>query len=175
MIKGKLRKILEMAKRAEGNEAEAAVARNLFQELLKKHGLEMSDILDQDRRHFWVSYSLPYEKELIFQIAARVLRVSNIPFLKRKSNTKSIGFNMTPLEWAEFQNYWKTYRKPMVESIKKYIEATFTAFISKHHLTNPDGSDDKELTPEELRRLRLAMEIQRKLENIASPNRQIEE
>lgn len=166
-MKSKLAKIKTMAERGTTHERE--VAKRMLDDLLEKYDLTLDDIQDREERLYWIVYKRPYEKDLIFQIVAHVLKTSTISWTKKKAS-KRVGLRLTPAQYATIRDFWETYRQPLVDEIEKYLANVFSAFVQKHRLFNPDatgGSAKDDLDPD------LIAALIRNMTTIQKPHRQI--
>jgi hypothetical protein len=146
----RLRKIKELADR--GEQGEAIAAKKKLEEGLEKHGLHLSDLdaIKRTKRKFKYFYGA--EKDIIFQIVFKVLRIPTISYSTWK-NKKIMEIELSDIEYIDIKSqvdfHLKQYRKELKAKMK-----TFTsAYIAKHRLFSDvpsDGEPENPLSLEEI-------------------------
>lgn len=141
-ITDKLRKLLALAERGFGGEAENA--RRLLEEQLKKYGLTLEDLLDEGKKKRAFKYRNKDEMKLICHVFLAVLGSKNEEFREATycSSAKRIDIELTDLQFAEISDMVGFYKKQFNKEKKRLMSEMFSAFISKHNLYDCDPSDE---------------------------------
>lgn len=138
-IKGKLRKLLELARQGVGGEKDNA--QSVLDKLLTKHGLTLDD-LDPDIatvEPFEFSFKDELERDLLHQIMHHVLQSSKLSVRVERGNSKRVCIKITRAEKLEIDLAFDIYRK----AFRKEQERLFIAFINKNNLRGP-GLDEED-------------------------------
>ncbi len=132
----KLSKILALAERGIGGEK--TNAQSALKKMLEKHGLSLEDIINKDEEDLTVEkyrYNLKQEKELLFQLYARLKNTSEIKYFEGQGH--HISFKLTPLEHVELKEMFRYFNRLFKEEMSIIV----TAFIHKHELYNQSPTD----------------------------------
>lgn len=173
-IQEKLKKIRALAERGIGGEKETA--QRLYKQLLEKYDLTDADISEKVEKR-WVKYKDELSKKLAIQIFYKVTGSPSY-FVRTDKRYKEIGVECTEFEYAEIMFYYNFYAEHFRDELNIFIRAFFNMnnlFPDKSaRCYSEDKSDDRELTPEELRRLEKMFAMQHGMER-KTPNLMIEE
>lgn len=146
-IEQKLQKLLALAERGEGGEK--SNAERMLKRLLDKHGLNISDLSDEQTDTYWLKYKGPFELRLLSQIIGAV-RPGATKWKNRKKR-QTLGVDTTKQQMLEIGLMFNAYKKALHEE----IEILYIAFIHKNDIfpedQEPERSEEK--TPEERARL----------------------
>lgn len=152
-LRDKLRKVLALAQSGQAGERDAA--RNLLDRLLKEHNLTIDDINsdEQDIRWFKIGKG-PDAKRLMMQIYFMVTGENQTSYWTKKGYPGEIGYMVTKTQAADMETYFSILMPAMKKELAKARDIAFSAFCLKNNIGSGKSSgDDKELTPEEIRRL----------------------
>lgn len=152
-LRDKLRKVLAMAQSGEAGERDAA--RNLLDRLLKENNLTIDDISDdtQDIRWFTIGKG-PDAKKLMMQIYFMVTGENETSYWTSRRCPGEIGYMVTKTQAADMETYFSILMPALKKELTKARDIAFSAFCLKNNVVSGKSSgDDKELTPEEIRRL----------------------
>lgn len=145
-IKARLRKLLELARRGEGGEAETAD--KFLRKLLARHGLTLSDLDDEGtvavRREF--KFKGKDEEQLLTQIFCRILRSGEISAGIYRG---SYVISLTPGQHIEAE----LMVGPLLKDYRKQKKNLLNAFVVANRLFSGQASEDDDgttLSAEEL-------------------------
>lgn len=147
----RMKKLLELARRGVGGEAENA--QRFLERMLASHGMTLADIEADNQRRALArfKYRDSVERNLLVQIFSKVLNTSDFPVFKRKG-AKFIGAELTPAERAEAV----MYHAALAPALKKHLELAYSAFIQKNEVfkdSSDEVSPNKELDEAERQRM----------------------
>ncbi|MEO1819436.1 DUF2786 domain-containing protein [Pseudomonas sp.] len=142
-IQAKLRKLLALAERGVGGEKETA--RRMLETMLKRHGLKLEDLADQQRKIQWFAAKSRFDKKLAAQILAKICNTDNPGVYSSKRNSRLVGVEVTPAEAIEFELHYDVLRKALVE----HFDTAYRAFIQANRLFSSLPSDPDEARPTE--------------------------
>lgn len=133
-LEEKLKKLLTLAER--GIDGEKDNARELLEILLKKHGLTIEDIEQEDRYMFMFGYEGETQKQLLGQVISKVLELEaeDMDRIREKADQNALGAEMTRGQMVEVDFVFRVYREAMQEELKLFL----LAFVSRHGLV-PKG------------------------------------
>lgn len=148
----RLRKLLELARRGVGGEAETA--ERFLKKMLARHGLTMADIDGEDQRRelHWFKFKNDYERRLLFSTVAMVLDEPEISYRKALRG-REVGFELTRFELADMVLHFEVYKR----EIGKHMERAFIAFVCANDIGSRKSSgagEKKPMDPAELALLR---------------------
>ena len=148
-IESRLRKLLSLAERGVGGEKDNAS--RMLTLLLRKHGLDISDILEDKVETCWFKYKGNIEKRLLSQIFCAVANDADRWTSRKKRET--LGIDVTNQQMLEIRLMFACYKK----SLNDDIEILFSAFIHKNDIFSPKENIEPESqeprTPEEKARI----------------------
>jgi hypothetical protein len=168
-IHEKLRKLLVLAQQGVGGERDNAQA--LLEALMAKHGVCLSDLLEETRTMQWFKPAQGiYEKHLLHQVIGAVVGKCSMWSDKRKGKSRLVGVEVTKAERLEIDLRYPVYLKAM----KAEMKICYSAFVQKNQIFHSDSSpaDLSDVDLKELERILMAMrgmekvEIQRTLTNL---------
>ena len=141
-ITDKLKKLLALAERGCGGEAENA--RRLLEEHLRKYGMTLEDICENNISRRTFKYRNKEERTIIIQVFLSVLGSKSEAFngSTYSASKKTIYIDLTDLEYAEISD----------------MVAFFKSQFNKHNIfdctpNDDDKASDKEIDLEELMRI----------------------
>jgi len=174
-IQEKLKKIKELSERGVGGEKETA--KQMYEKLLLKYGMDDSEICDVVR-HRYVKYKDELSKRLVAQIYYKVTGCSSYSIMRDK-RIKQIAFDCTDFEFDEIMFYYNFYIKHLREELDVFIRAFFNVNSifpnsSARCYTDDNEDDDHELTAEELARLEKMFAMAKGMEK-KTPLKQLED
>lgn len=151
-LEEKLRKLLILSERGiDGEKDNAAV---LLERLLKKHGLELSDISDEEISRYWFKYKGAWHERLLTQVILKVAG-REVKMWESKMKRSKIGADVTKAQMLEIEMLFDAYKIALDEE----MDFTFEAFINKNNLF-PQSNKEKlarDCSDEELQRSKLLM------------------
>lgn len=135
-ITDKLRKLLALAERGCGGEAENA--KRLLEAQLRRYGMTLEDLLNE-------------EMKIIIHVLLAVLGSKAEAFCDATycSSAKRIDIELTDLQYAEISDMVDFYKRQFNKEKKRLMSEMFSAFINKHNLYDCDPSDEMKQRAEE--------------------------
>ena len=146
MNKARLIKILNLADRGSGEEADTA--RKILEDKLEEQGLSIDDLRD-DQERFWINFGCRnrYERKLIIQIAA-YLNQDKMDQIGSHIGKKSIDLFLTKSEEIGIRTAFSVL-KP---ALKQSMDDAFLAFIIRNNLLIEPREDQEEMKEEDIER-----------------------
>lgn len=157
-ITDKLKKLLALAERGYGGEAENA--RRLLEEHLRKYGMTLEDICENKvyRREF--KYRNKEERTIIIQVFVSVLGSKSKAFEESTyiASKKTLYIDLTDLEYAEISDMVVFFKSQFNKEKKRLMKDILHAFVNKHNIfdrspNDEDKASDKEIDLKELMRI----------------------
>lgn len=147
-----LKKLQALAERGVGGEKETAERK--LKQLIKKYGIEEAELSEDKIMDFDFKYRNAWEKKLLRQLFYRMFgqeyRSKTYIYRYGKGSRSTYGIACTRAEGLQLQIEYDFYRALFEEELELFQ----SAFIQKHRIFDPNGgSDDMELTPEEIERI----------------------
>lgn len=151
-LHAKLRKIKALAERGSHGEKENAM--RMLEDLCRIHGVSPELLLSDEKRWFNFTFRNPWQRKLLSQCLFHVLQIREYSY-RKQSTTLSV--EMTAEQAIDVRACFSHYKKLWEEQ----LDDMFTAFVQKHRIfapagTEADDDDDEPMDPERLARL-LAM------------------
>lgn len=157
-ITDKLKKLLALAERGCGGEAENA--RRLLEEQLKKYGLTLEDLYENKTSRRIFKYRNKEERKIIVQVFLSVLGSKSEAFKASTYNAskKTIYIDLTDLEYAEISDMVAFFKSQFNKEKKRLMKDILYAFVKKHKIfdctpNDDDKASDKGIDLEELMRI----------------------
>ena len=149
--KDRLERLLQLARRGVGGEAETAEV--MLNRMLAEHGLTLADLEMQDEPS-WHEFKPvgTNGRDLLLQTAHKVTNTSELKTGKRRGS-KSVFIKVTKAQAAEIQVAYSVYTR----AFKAEIDALMLAFINVNDIRSSQaGSVGRPLTDDERERIRRA-------------------
>lgn len=92
---------------------------------------------------------------LFMQCYAKVMNVGSMSY--RQIGRNRIGIELTALQYAELSNMFEWHKDNFAQELEDMKQTFLEAYISKHNIyrdTGDDNTEEKELTMEDLQRIR---------------------
>lgn len=144
----KLYKLVE-----QGIDGEKENAQKILEKLLAKHGITLSEIIDDDHEEeFIIKFKGVFEKRLLTQIIGKIRNRKTLGHF----NKCKLYFDATKMEYAEILTLFSVYKK----ALSREFEDLFVAFVHQQSIFPPPKDDDqtekndRSQTREDKRRLR---------------------
>lgn len=157
-ITDKLKKLLALAERGCGGEAENA--RRLLEEHLRKYGMTLEDICENNISRRTFKYRNKEERTIIIQVFLSVLGSKSEAFngSTYSASKKTIYIDLTDLEYAEISDMVAFFKSQFNKEKKRLMKDILHAFVNKHNIfdctpNDDDKASDKEKDLEELMRI----------------------
>lgn len=156
-ITDKLKKLIALAERGCGGEAENA--RRLLEEHLRKYGMTLEDICENKTSRRTFKYRNKEERTIIIQVFLSVLGSKSEAFKEATYNAskKTIYIDLTDLEYAEISDMVAFFKSQFNKEKKRLMKDILYAFVKKHNIfdctPNDDEASNKEIDLEELMRI----------------------
>ncbi|WP_368260768.1 MULTISPECIES: DUF2786 domain-containing protein [Bacteroidales] len=157
-ITDKLRKLLALAERGCGGEAENA--RRLLEAQLSKYGLTLEDLYENKTSLRIFKYRNKEERQIIVQVFLSVLGSKSEAFKASTYNAskKTIYIDLTDLKYAEISDMVAFFKSQFNKEKKRLMKDILYAFVKKHNIfdctpNDDDKASDKEIDLEELMRI----------------------
>ena len=157
-ITDKLRKLLALAERGCGGEAENA--RRLLEAQLSKYGLTLEDLCGNKTSRRTFKYRNKEERTIIIQVFVSVLGSKSEAFKAATYNAskKTIYIDLTDLKYAEISDMVAFFKSQFNKEKKRLMKDILHAFVNKHNIfdctpNDDDEASDKEIDFEELMRI----------------------
>lgn len=147
-----LKKLQALAERGVGGEKETAERK--LKQLIKKYGIEEAELSEDKIMDFDFKYHSKWEQKLLRQLFYRMFgleyREKTYVYRYGKGSKSIYGIARTQAEGLQLQVEYDFYKALWEEELDLFQQA----FIQKHRIFDPNGgSDDTELTPEEIERI----------------------
>lgn len=147
-----LKKLQALAERGVGGEKETAERK--LKQLIKKYGIEEAELSEDKIMEFEFKYHNKWEMQLLRQLFYRMFglkyREKTYTYRFGKGSKSIYGIACTKAEGLQLQIEYDFYKALYEEEVELFQ----SAFIQKHRIFDPHGgSDDAELTPEEIERI----------------------
>lgn len=167
----KLKKIHSLTSSDKAGEAQAA--QELLTKLLKKYHLTIEDIADKETlKRYVFKYANSYEDRLIQQVIYTVVngkRDCKYYYATNHNGNKmrASGVDLTTAEYVQAREMLEAYKPALKKSLKDICDNAYEAFLMRNNIY-PDSSEaeDRELTPEELKRLTQIHQISDAIERV---------
>lgn len=131
-------KLLALARRGEGGEKDNA--QRFLESMLKKHGMTLSDLDEEERSLEWMKFPIKtaQDRRLLVQVASMVLE-SNSFITRQYRGEKAIWLNVTKAQCVEIELHYRAFQR----DLKKTLEQAYIAFINRNDIfsgekANPD-------------------------------------
>ena len=154
-IKEKLQKIKVLAERGETHEAETA--RKRLEVLLKKYGLQMSDLEETHKEEYRIRFKNRFELTLLVGAATAVIGPERTEELKYVASRNELILESTPWEYADIANMFAWHTSNYRRERKKILKQLQTAYIYRQGLQFPEKLQEESkdsMTEEEIRDIR---------------------
>lgn len=154
-IKQKLLKLQALAER--GYKGEAYAAQQAIERICQQYNIRLDDILDAQAKR-WYTFETGRSKAmqtLFMQCYAKVMNVGSMSY--RQIGRNRIGIELTALQYAELFNMFEWHKDNFAQELEDMKQTFLEAYISKHNIyrdTGDDNTEEKELTMEDLQRIR---------------------
>lgn len=154
-IKQKLLKLQALAER--GYKGEAYAAQQAIERICQQYNIRLDDILDAQAKR-WYTFETGRSKAmqtLFIQCYAKVMNVGSMSY--RQIGRNRIGIELTALQYAELSNMFEWHKDNFAQELEDMKQTFLEAYISKHNIyrdTGDDNTEEKELTMEDLQRIR---------------------
>lgn len=161
-LRERIRKIAALAKDGVGGEADNA--RRLLEDLCKRYGVSIDEILDTETKKTY-RFSIGREKiykQLFAHCASFVTGKSEIRIWRIK-RTGVLEIELTGYQYAELSSLFEWHKSNLKRDIKRVLETVAESYIYKHNLFAAKGDDNNEakpLSPEDFIRIRRIFAMQ---------------
>lgn len=148
-ITDKLKKLLALAERGCGGEAENA--RRLLEEHLRKYGMTLEDICENKTSRRTFKYRNKEERTIIIQVFLSVLGSKSEAFKGATYNAskKTIYIDLTDLE-SEISDMVAFFKSQFNKEKKRLMKDILYAFVKKHNIFDCTPNDDDEASNKEI-------------------------
>lgn len=133
-IRERILKLYNLVKNGIGGEKKNA--RKILDKLLAKHGIILSEIIDDEHEEtFIIKFKGVFEKKLLNQIIGKVRNRETQGFYYKGK----LHFNVTKLEYAEILTLFSVYKN----ALSREFDNLFLAFIHKQKIFPNKDSDNQ--------------------------------
>lgn len=153
-IKQRLIKILTLSRRGVGGEKDNA--ERMLNNLLKKHGLTLEDLVDEDVKNItWFRCKNKVERTLLSQCCLKVIDSWDKNFWGSKSRKNQIGIQVTKAQEIELGLTFDAHRRAFNKELEKHVERLVSAYVQRNQLFSSTPSNESEagkceISPEDL-------------------------
>lgn len=153
----KLKKLLALAERGERGEADNA--RRLLEAELRRHGLTLEDICDDNKKKRIFKYNSNEERTLLIQVLVNYLGSKSDAFCDSTYNKyqKKVYIALSDIEYIDISNMYDFFKAQYRKERKRLLHDMIQAFVQKHSLfdiTPQERPDyDREIDWDELKRI----------------------
>lgn len=152
------RKLNALADRGVGGEKENAQAQ--LERIMKQHGLSYEDI--NGTEIISQIFTVGKYRRLFIQV---VVSVSNeIKVFGHKGTKQKLILDCTAEQMVEVQSKFDFYKKAFQREFEDYETTFFEAFVQRNKLYSDAEPEEKELTEEELKRIKRVLSLAEQLE-----------
>lgn len=148
-LKEKLKKLQALAER--GYQGEADNARRIFENLCKKYGVSIEELIDEQKkkRYCFVIGRNKIYKELFVQCYAKVTGCCSLHYWQVSRN--EIEVELTAIQYAELASLFAWHKLNFDRDLDDMKKTIMQAYISKHNLTSGKSSgENRVLTAEDV-------------------------
>lgn len=132
-----------------GSAGERTSARLMLNRLLAENDIDETALIKASRKTYKFSYANQYERQLLFQVYCKVLRVNDIRYHKNpdpKKRSKSLFFLLTVKQYLEIKRQYEAYRIEFKKDLDRVSDSLISAYVSKHNLwSGVRGDDDSKI------------------------------
>lgn len=162
----RLKKLLSLAERGVGGEAENA--RRILDQLLDKYNITLDDLRSNNVRERAFPYKTKDEFHLFIQILANIFGTTSEVFTKAKYNTrkKQLYVELSDLDFIDLSNMWSFYRAQFNKERKRLFADMFSAFVMKHNIYSRDPKDPGENSEPDWDRLERIFNLSKSMEDV---------
>lgn len=147
----RMRKLLALAQRGVGGEAENA--ERFLRKTLAAHGMTMEDLASDEvaRSRVTLRFSSEWERKLTIQVLAKVLNGIDERPIYTRGRSKLYAVDLTTAEHAEVAMHLAV----LSPALKRHMDTAFNAFVQANRLYRERRDDDSagDMDPEEAARL----------------------
>ena len=149
-VETRLRKLLALAERGRGGEK--VNAKVILAILLKKHGLTLSDISDEEKSRCWFKYKGKTQERLLAQVILKTAG-RDVSLWERKPKGSKVGADVTKCQMVEIEMLFDIYKVALSEE----LDFAFEAFIHKNNIFPPPSGEkfEREETDDSRQKARL--------------------
>lgn len=148
-IKSMLLKIKRLADG--GFEGEKVAAEELLHKLMKRYGVSMSDLSDEERVEYSFSYKTSIDRRLIIQILASISSEDSIDLINLSATSHPplyVYAKLTKTEYMLFQSIHSFHKRLWRKEKEKLLETAYLSYIHKHRIY-PDHEGNYQTIDEE--------------------------
>jgi len=131
-------KLLALARRGEGGEKDNA--QRFLESMLKKHGMTLADLDEDDHAPDWMCFPIKtaQDRRLLVQVAGMVLK-SNSFITRQYRGKKNVWLKVTKAQFLEIELHYRAFSR----DLKKALDLAYLAFISRNDIFSgvPEESD----------------------------------
>lgn len=141
--KQRLIKILNLAKRGVGGEKENA--QRMLDALLKKHGMTINELLDEDIKSIvWFRYKNKTEKILFAHCCLKVIDGWDRSRWSSKVRKNQYGVQVTKAQEIELGLMFAAHRKAFSKELDKQVDRILAAYVHSNNLFSNTPSEEAE-------------------------------
>jgi hypothetical protein len=168
----KLIKLYTLSKQGVGGEA--INADNLLNKLLEKHDIDISKIADSEVKKYAINYYSAFEKQLIYQVAYKVLEDQNF-YSAVNSRYRTVILKLTHYQYAEIKLQFDAYKFSFKNQLKDF-QSAFIQANNIFHISDKyvEDEDPRELTLKEKQALFRVSQMMAGIEKTVINRNQIE-
>lgn len=164
-----LKKIKALAER--GHEGEKEAAQRMLDRMMAKLDVDPSALEEKEEpRLVQFNYRDDFEKQILFQVYAKVMDSGKIHYSQYKARTgmkrRTVGLTITPAQEDEIRTLFAIYRKAFREELTRCLDA----FIQVNQIfPTTRSSEPREVTPEERRKIDEMLRMMRAMKKVKVP------
>lgn len=154
-LKKKLQKLQALAER--GYQGEAENARRAIERICEQYGVKLEDVLDIATKHSY-TFEIGRSKDMMNLLVRCISTICDIKGMTySKPSRSSVRVELTALQYADVLSLFNWHKANYERELAEFRRTFMGAYIGKHDLYTDrerKGSDDKELTPDDIERIR---------------------
>lgn len=160
-LKKKLQKLQALAER--GYKGEAENARRAIERICEQYGVNMEDVLDIETKHRY-TFEIGRGRDmmnLFVRCLSSICDISGMTYAR--PSRSSIRIELTTLQYADTLSLFNWHKANYERELAEFRRTFMSAYVGKHDLymdRERKGNDNKELTQEDIERIRRAWKMQ---------------
>lgn len=141
-------KLLALARRGEGGERDNA--QRFLESMLKKHGMTLVDLDEDDQEAEWKCFPIKtsQDRRLLVQVTCMVLK-SNSVDMRQQRGKRNVWIKVTKAQLLEIELHYRAFS----QDLKKILELAWVAFVNRNDIfsgVQDEGSAPPKYSAEDL-------------------------
>lgn len=160
-LKSKLQKLQALAER--GYNGEAVNARRAIERICQQYGVRVEDVLDIETKHRY-TFEIGRGKDMMNLFLRCLSMICDTTEMTYSQPTRSsIRIELTALQYADISSLFNWHKTNYQHEFDEFKRTFLSAYVGKHSLffdSEKNGNRDREITVEDIERLRRMWKMQ---------------